>query len=113
MLPPRAEATDEGRPFGLLLVRLLLHSERASSRPTRTAQAEVVMAKKKEKKVEPSPECYFHQDSDTGPCSGEVEICYGCKKMICEGHSKNFEMPFGGHEPYVHLEQPEEDDDQT
>lgn len=42
---------------------------------------------------------------------GDEDWCYGCKFYICEGCSKNHELPFGLHAPKVHLEEEEDEPD--
>ncbi len=37
-------------------------------------------------------------------------FCHGCKVHVCEQHSVNFSMPFGGHDVELHLEENWEDE---
>ena len=48
--------------------------------------------------------CYHCKES----CN-EDQFCHGCKQYICEDCSKNYEMPWGGHDPDLHLEIPYEE----
>lgn len=38
-------------------------------------------------------------------------FCHGCKQYVCEECSVNYNLPFGGHEPEDHLEDPLEEDE--
>jgi hypothetical protein len=40
----------------------------------------------------------------------EDHYCHGCKKYVCEDCDKSLGMmPFGGHEPDLHLQEPDWD----
>lgn len=36
------------------------------------------------------------------------DYCNGCMKYVCKAHSLNCEIPFGRHDPMVHVEESEE-----
>ena len=52
--------------------------------------------------------CYLCTDVPTGP----DDFCYGCQQPICQDCSdKNIDIPFGVHDPEVHVEPDDEFDD--
>lgn len=60
--------------------------------------------------------CYFDpKNASEGPCSDKIDpkedYCFGCKKIICNNHAKNMNMPFGSHQPGLHLQMEDEDND--
>lgn len=40
---------------------------------------------------------------------GEDYFCSGCKSHVCDECDVNYEMPFGGHDKKLHLEEPEDE----
>ena len=44
------------------------------------------------------PKCFNCEE----PCTKD-DFCHGCKVHVCNDCSVNYDMPFGSHEPELHL----------